>query len=96
MRIQRNSAIEIIIGYLLLIPSVLSVFLFVYTVFFGGKYYSWFVADTGNVYYQELTDSSHSVSGSSSAFPFYAGILAFVGAYLIKNSKNSNDTNENN
>jgi hypothetical protein len=74
--------IEKIIGYILITPALISVILFVIQFITGDNLLknmaigsSW----TGN--------NSGDTFGYTSALPFYFGLMAIAGAYLIKDKK---------
>ena len=71
-----------IIGYILLSPALVSVLIFFINVITGENYlsklkYVW----TGSVQYDR------GGGGYTSALPFYFGLMAIAGAYLIKDKK---------
>ena len=73
-----------IIGYILLTPPVLSVFLFMANIF-GFNVTPVFIKLA-----LEWTGALNTGSGGggyTSALPFYFGLMAIAGAYLIKDSK---------
>ena len=68
-------------GYILLIPPVISVVKFILSPpnFVGFGYFSaWTVIAFG---------TSSNFTSSTSALPFYFGLMAIAGAYLIKDKK---------
>jgi hypothetical protein len=75
-----------IIGYILLSPALVSVLIFFINVITGENYlsklkYVW----TGSI----KIDFEHGGGGGgfTSALPFYFGLMAIAGAYLIKDKK---------
>lgn len=78
--------IQKIIGFILLFPPTLSVFLFTINLF---------VEDCGDIIQMSNLSSTWSgvlvigdgSGGHTSATPFYFGLMAIAGAYLIKSSK---------
>lgn len=92
---NRKINVEKIIGYILLAPAIISVFLFLYQLVGLKTDYNHyndtlfnFVSScwTGKLYSSDAGGSG----GYTSALPFYFGLMAIAGAYLIKNNKNSN------
>lgn len=86
---KKGNGIQKVLGYILLFPSVLSVFIFVAQLFNEDsllqqfKYSIW----TG---YLDLGfskfEGQRGGGGFTSALPFYFGLMAIAGAYLIKDS----------
>jgi len=81
-----NTVITNIIGYILLSPALISVVMFIaqFTteekIFKNFMYTIW----TGNYGYNNETGGG---GGFTSALPFYFGLMAIAGAYLIKDKK---------
>jgi hypothetical protein len=71
-----------IIGYILLVPPLLSVLLFLAQLLSGDKLLMKFIYTfwTGQL---DLNNGG----GFTSALPLYFGLMAIAGAYLIKDSK---------
>jgi hypothetical protein len=71
-----------IIGYILLSPSLVSVIMFLAQLFTGDKLFKNFMYTiwTGDF-------SGEGGGGYTSALPFYFGLMAIAGAYLIKDNK---------
>lgn len=74
-----------IIGYILLTPSLISVLMFLAQLFIGDELFKNFMITiwTGNFGYDGYTGGG----GFTSALPFYFGLMAIAGAYLIKDRK---------
>ena len=81
---MKNFNLQKILGFILLIPPLISVALFLFELFKNflmmrvhegmlGNVWSGFVASGG--------------AGFTSALPFYFGLMAIAGAYLIKKDK---------
>ena len=81
-----NTVITNIIGYILLSPALISVLMFIIQfteeekIFKNFMYTIW----TGNYGYNNETGGG---GGFTSALPFYFGLMAIAGAYLIKDKK---------
>jgi hypothetical protein len=73
-----------IIGYILLAPSIVSVLLFFINLFSGEDILENLSSKTwkGFIYVSE-----NGGGGFTSALPFYFGLMAIAGAYLIKDNK---------
>lgn len=72
-----NTNIEKIIGYILLVPVVLSVLVFIGTAF----------GSTKSFVFTYLSEAWIGDSDSTSQLPIYFGLMAIAGAYLIKDKK---------
>ena len=79
---MENKEIPKIVGYVLLTPALISVILFVMQFMTGENLLknmaigsSWTGNDAGDTF------------GYTSALPFYFGLMAIAGAYLIKDDK---------
>lgn len=83
---MKDSIIQKVIGYVLLIPPIMSVAIFVLQIFIGEKMqlfsikspfflsaWTGFLGGTGGGFFSPL--------------PLYFGIMAIAGAYLIKDNK---------
>lgn len=70
-----------IIGYTLLSPALLSVFMFLIQLFAKDKIFRNFMY---TIWTGTYGDSS---GGYTSALPLYFGLMALAGAYLIKDRK---------
>jgi hypothetical protein len=77
-----NNLIQKIIGYILLSPALLSVVLFFAQLFLWDRLLQKFLFTiwTGDYVGEQG-------GGFTSALPFYFGLMAIAGAYLIKDSK---------
>lgn len=82
---MKNAETSLLIGYILLLPAIISVVLFFFTLFTGvptltsfDSYSSW----TGNIQYSSYDGGGG--GGYTSALPLYIGLLALAGAYLIR------------
>ena len=74
-----------IIGYILLSPAIISVLIFFIDLFTPGKFT---LLSTLHVYWTGVYGYNDGGAGFTSALPFYFGLMAIAGAYLIKD-KNS-------
>ena len=73
-------------GFLLLSPAIVSIILFFYTLIFGVNTLTHFKDSnewTGTYGYS----GEGGGGGYTSALPFYFGLMAIAGAYLVKNKK---------
>jgi hypothetical protein len=70
---------EVITGYILLLPSLLSVFLFFVQAFSGDKRQHFFDSFLSSFWTGEAN-----AGGYTSALPIYFGLMAIAGVYLIK------------
>jgi hypothetical protein len=76
-----------IIGYILLIPSLISVLMFLSQLFIETELFMnlnntiW----TGKI--RVIVSEGGGGGGHTSALPFYFGLMAIAGAYLIKDRK---------
>ncbi len=79
-----NNLPQKVIGYILLSPALISVVLFFYDLFIGSLqlFNSLHVDWAGDYRF-----SGGGGAGYTSALPFYFGLMAIAGAYLIKDSK---------
>lgn len=87
--------IECIIGLILLLPSIIGVFAFVYQSFYTNGYihlpslenlsphWTYFYNYKTDYYYREKYEAN---GGGMSAAPIYLGLMAIAGVYLIKDS----------
>ena len=84
-----NDNVTKIIGYILLAPGLISVLLFFIQLFAGGERLEsqrgfMFSIWTGSV---DFNGDHGGGGGFTSALPFYFGLMALAGAYLIKDRK---------
>ena len=94
VNVPNKVTIEKIIGYILLSPPILSVLLFFMQQFFSadtltnfsGNYSESWVGDWG-ANWSSYGGGGGGGGGYTSALPFYFGLMAIAGAYLIKDSK---------
>jgi len=88
---------EKIVGYILLIPPMLSVLIFLYQLFTGTETLHSFLVQsqigiigtswTGLHDFNDIRGAAGgSGGGFTSALPLYFGLMAIAGAYLIKDS----------
>jgi hypothetical protein len=84
---QKRTPLRIskIVGYILLIPPLLSVFLFLAQLFSEDKLLQKKFSFTFWVGY--IRD----VGGHTSALPFYFGLMAIAASYLIRDSNKNNN-----
>jgi hypothetical protein len=78
-----------IIGYILLSPALFSVLMFLAQLFVKVEMFKNFMSTiwTGNLDYGYSFDGGGGGGGYTSALPFYFGLMAIAGAYLIKDKK---------
>ena len=77
--IATEKKIECIIGILLLLPPLLSIFCFTFS------WFDWFQSDDMGRFCR--MDHLHGIwVGATSTSPIYLGLMAIAGAYLIKNN----------
>ena len=76
-----------IVGFLLITPAIISVFLFIIQLYTP-------VDNSSSLYYEKnvfknfiLTGWTSDMQGATSALPFYFGLMAIAGAYLIKDTQ---------
>lgn len=95
--------VECIIGFILLIPPILGVIAFTISIFannyagdFASMHYlssEWsafvMVPESQSLESFDLTNGVNGSAAATSALPIYLGLMAMVGAYLIKNSAQS-------
>ena len=74
-----NKTIEKILGWMLLAPPLISVFIFLAQLFSESKMLRKFL-------YTIWTGEHGEHGGYTSALPLYFGLMAIAGAYLIKDS----------
>ena len=80
--IMKEKKLEFWLGIFFLIPPILGVFAFVLCLFDIDSHFSRLSDLSGNW----TNDFSSNGGGGMSAAPIYLGLMAIVGAYLIKNS----------
>ena len=80
-----NNLIQKVIGYILLSPALLSVLLFFAQLFSKGKILKKLLESIWTGYWD--SDGQGGGGGYTSALPFYFGLMAIAGAYLIKDTK---------
>ena len=78
-----------IIGYILLTPSLISVLMFLVQLFVEAHLFKNFMYTiwTGDLDIGYAYESGGGGGGYTSALPFYFGLMAIAGAYLIKDKK---------
>lgn len=82
---MKNAETSLLIGYILLLPAIVSVILFFYTLFSGNSSFTGF--DISSSWTGDIDYSSYDGGGGggyTSALPIYIGLMALAGAYLIK------------
>ena len=77
-----ETEISTVVGYILLTPPLIGVFLFLKTLFFKSD--SDFLI---NFWQTRFWSGGFENGGFSSPMPIYLGLMAIAGAYLIKNTK---------
>ncbi|MBL7863163.1 MAG: hypothetical protein JNJ65_18530 [Cyclobacteriaceae bacterium] len=83
---MKDSIIQKVIGYILLIPPILSVALFVLQIYFGQELKVFNI--TSPFFLSAWTGFIGGTGGGyTSLLPLYFGIMAIAGAYLIKENK---------
>lgn len=82
-----NNIIQKVIGYILLLPALISVLLFFALLFSEDGLLSNFSHTIWTGYINSGGFNSAGGGGYTSALPFYFGLMAIAGAYLIKDSK---------
>ncbi len=75
-----------IVGYLLLSPAIVSVLLFFITLFLEDNSETLFSKFSNTIWTGDYGYSDGGGGGYTSALPFYFGLMALAGAYLIKDS----------
>lgn len=80
--IAKEKKLEFWLGIFFLIPPILGVIAFVLCLFDIGSHFSRLSDLSGSW----TNDFSSNGGGGMSAAPIYLGLMAIVGAYLIKNS----------
>lgn len=95
--------VECIIGLILLVPPILGVIAFTISIFannyagdFASMHYlssEWtafvMVPESESIDSVDLTNGISGSAAATSVLPIYLGLMAMVGAYLIKNSAQS-------
>ena len=78
-----------IIGYILLTPSLISVLMFLFQLFKKTEVLENFMSTlwTGTTEISYAYQSGGGGAGYTSGLPFYFGLMAIAGAYLIKDRK---------
>ena len=77
---QTEPSISTVVGYILLLPPIAGVALFIYTLFGEGAYLASFSKGS-------FWSGNYDNGGFSSTIPIYLGLMAIAGAYLIKDGK---------
>ena len=75
-----NINIERVLGYILLIPPIYSVLIFIYQSFFDD-------ISTFHHFWNNSWTGAYYEGGFTSALPFYFGLMAIAGAILLSKSK---------
>jgi len=79
-----NNLIQKVIGYILLSPALISVLLFFAQLFSKDRLLDKLL---DSIWTGDWNSIGGGAGGYTSALPFYFGLMAIAGAYLIKDSK---------
>jgi hypothetical protein len=79
--------LELILGCILLTPAIYSVFKFIPLILKTKIDMTLWTGDTHGIFANGFGSEPVGIAGFTSALPFYFGLMAIAGAYLIKDSR---------